>query len=129
MRILHLSDLHFGDKFKEKIDRMLPSFLDAIKEINSDQNIDLIVFTGDLVWSGTSIEKFNEVDEKFINPTLNSIALPKNRFILCPGNHDMSDVTELPAITEYVEKIDRNDELNRFIEKGDQQLDLIVPVI
>ncbi|CCK82483.1 metallophosphoesterase [Desulfobacula toluolica] len=124
MRILHLSDLHFGNKYKENINRMFPSFLKTIKKINNDKKIDLIVFTGDLVWNGNSIDTFYEVNKKFIEPTINEISIGKDQFILCSGNHDMSDNKELLAITEYIDKLKNDDELNHFFENEDQQFNL-----
>ena len=124
MRIIHLSDLHFGERYKEKIKRMLPSYIKTINKINTDKKIDLIVFTGDIVWSGVSMDVFSEVDSNFVKPTIDSISLEKDKFILCPGNHDMSNVNELPAITDYIDKLQDNDELNSFVTNKDQQFDL-----
>ena len=105
MRILHLSDLHYGKKYKDKIERMFPPFLKKIEEINKEEEIDLIVFTGDLVWSGNKIDNFKEVNKKFIEPILDELSIEKDNFIICSGNHDMSDQKELPAITDYINKI------------------------
>ncbi len=124
MRILHLSDLHYGKKYQEKIKRMLPAFFDILKEVNQKSKIDLVVFTGDLVWSGNNLEKFYEINEHFISLIIDNISLDSDRFIICPGNHDMSNQKELQAITDYLEKILKNDELDKFIETSDQQFDL-----
>jgi len=124
MRILHLSDLHYGEKYKTKIERMFPPFLDKIRIINQEKKIDLVVFTGDLVWSGNKIDSFQKVKKKFIAPILKEISIEENNFIICPGNHDMSERKELPAITEYINKFSTNDELDKFVTKRDQQFDL-----
>lgn len=124
MRILHISDLHYGPKYKLKFDRMLIPFLDQIDELNDIRKIDFIVFTGDLVNTGTNIELFNEMNDSFIEPILNKIKLDKENFIICPGNHDMSEKNELPAITEYIDKISNVKELDEFVRIGDQQFDL-----
>lgn len=124
MRILHLSDLHYGKKYEEKIQRMMPSFLDCLQQTNQECEIDLVVFTGDLVWSGINLDKFYEINDQFITPVVNTISLDSDRFILCPGNHDMSNQNELQAISDYIQKIVKNDELDSFIKASDQQFDL-----
>ncbi|BCS94908.1 hypothetical protein DSLASN_05400 [Desulfoluna limicola] len=124
MRILHLSDLHYGKKYQHKIERMLPSFLDKLDQVNNCGKIDLIVFTGDLVWSVNRIEDFDEVNEMFIKPILERISLESIDFIICPGNHDMTNQTDLPAIKDYIDKFSNNSELDAFVETHDAQFDL-----
>lgn len=50
MNILHISDLHF-DGENRKLDSVLLNIVKVIKKEN--KNVDFIVFTGDLVQSGT----------------------------------------------------------------------------
>lgn len=120
MRILHFSDLHFGDKYRNKILRMFPSFLKKIEEINGVNKIDIVLFTGDLVWSGNKLEDFDEAKRVIIEPILQKLSLTKEMFIFCPGNHDMSSEKEMEAITDYVNKISNNDKLDDFIQDKDQ---------
>ena len=124
MRILQLSDLHYGKRYKTKIERILDPFIENLKEINEDKKIDFILFTGDLVFSGSNIDTFHEVKDNFIDIILESIDLDIENFILCAGNHDMSGKDEIPAITSYIDKINTGSELDNFIKDNDQQFDL-----
>jgi len=124
MRILHLSDLHYGTRYKSKLDRMMPSLLKELKRLSDKKKFDFIVFTGDLVWAGGKSGVFKEAEKIFIEPMLKILSLKKENFIMCPGNHDMSEKKELPAITEFVDKISNLDDLDNFIKNEDQQFTL-----
>lgn len=124
MRILHLSDLHYGHRYKENINRMLPTLLEKVIEENIKERIDLILFTGDLVWCGNSIENFNEVNDLIIEPLLKAVSLTKKEFIICPGNHDMTDKPELQAISEYINRFKNNESLDEFVKTKDRQYEI-----
>jgi len=124
MRILHLSDLHYGKKYINDIERMFLPFIETISKINNENKIDLIVFTGDLVWSGNNSQNFQDILNNFIEPILEKLDLDKNDFIICAGNHDMSGQKELQAITNYIDTFSTNDELDQFVKDNDQQFDL-----
>ena len=99
MRVLHISDLHFGTfvdkdtgKLKYahvfttagKIDpRGLYSILIADPELTDPP--DLVVISGDIAWSGTP-EDYAYATE-FVK--LLRKAWPKSHFVITPGNHDV----------------------------------------
>lgn len=91
-RILHFSDLHLI-KDDRTMDTLLMYLSKSIEEIHKKENIDLIIFTGDLIDKGgvsfgSIKEGFNEFENIVIKPIIEKINLPKERFIFVPGNHD-----------------------------------------
>ena len=121
MRILHLTDLHFSEnKSREIVNFVESQLVDKIITSNDAQKIDLIFFTGDLVFSGKN-EDFENAKIKFIKPICDCINLPYENFILCAGNHDLEYGKELPAITQYIEEFKTNEEIDTFVKEKDEQ--------
>lgn len=94
MRVIHFSDLHLeSNSAKNKLFTINP-LLKTVKALDEAQKIDLIVFSGDLLDKGGA--SFDNVDEGFmdfygnvISKICKSIDLNENKFIICPGNHDI----------------------------------------
>ena len=93
--LLHLSDLHFGNKNRFSGDAptdLSHAFQRALKialaDIRSDSQISLVVITGDVVESGLPSE-FRYAHE-FLSSLADQLALPPERFVFVPGNHDIS---------------------------------------
>lgn len=63
IRILHISDFHLSGKYIEDAKTLLDNLLDAI--VQSNQQIDLVVFSGDMIdkggkdFTGGIVEAFN----------------------------------------------------------------------
>lgn len=62
-------------------------------EIQKDGNIDLVIFTGDLVDKGGcsfgNIDTaFKEFEKVVITPIIEKLKLPKERSVFIPGNYD-----------------------------------------
>lgn len=92
LRILHFSDLHLV-KDEPSMKTLLMHFIQSMDEIQKDGNIDLVVFTGDLVDKGGcsfgNIDAaFKEFEKVVITPIIEKLKLPKERFVFIPGNHD-----------------------------------------
>lgn len=120
MNIIHLTDLHYGKKYDYNVDRMFPSLLKCLKSLHSENPIDFIVFSGDLIYSGSESQYFSVVRTKIILPLLDELGLSIDQIFICAGNHDMNVEQEIPAITAYVNKIDTNDSLDEFYEDSKQ---------
>ncbi|MBD1428506.1 metallophosphoesterase [Sphingobacterium litopenaei] len=96
IRILHLTDFHLNNKtLKDWNDFMRVPFLNKIDELNKDQNIDLVLFTGDLIDQagkdfGSVTNGLNTFNEEVIKPILEKLNLDISKFIICPGNHDIN---------------------------------------
>ena len=92
LRILHFSDLHLI-KDEPSMKTLLMYFIQSMDEIQKDENIDLVIFTGDLVDKGGcsfgNIDAaFKEFEKVVITPIIEKLKLPKERFVFIPGNHD-----------------------------------------
>lgn len=94
MKILHLSDIHFGrdypkygesGKFDDK-DRILKELIDCISRM--EEKPEHIIVTGDIAWWG----KKNDFDEANIwfKSLLEKLSLNGNDITFCPGNHDVN---------------------------------------
>lgn len=96
IRILHLTDFHLNNKtLKDWNDFMKVPFLNKIDELNKSQNIDLVLFTGDLIDQagkdfGSVTNGLNTFNEEVIKPILEKLNLDVSKFIICPGNHDIN---------------------------------------
>jgi 3',5'-cyclic AMP phosphodiesterase CpdA len=97
MLLLHLSDLHFGNKNRFSDDKpsdLGKAFHGALVAARKDRNIpdseatSLVIVTGDFVESGLPSE-FNAARE-FLTSLAGEMKLPLERFVLLPGNHDIS---------------------------------------
>ncbi len=76
MRIVHISDLHFGEELiREKVEK-------AVKQIN-ELEPDLVILTGDVTCWGTHIEMRDAYE------TLSNL---KPDLVAVPGNHDARNI-------------------------------------
>jgi len=88
---LHLSDWHQrGPDFDRSVVR--DALIDDLRQ-RSDlspalKNIDFIIFSGDLAFSGVKPE-FDAASREFLTPVLEATRVPKDRVFLVPGNHDL----------------------------------------
>jgi 3',5'-cyclic AMP phosphodiesterase CpdA len=87
IRILHLSDLHFAEKIEKDQNIVLSALAPCITSAAIGQ-IDLVIFSGDLAYSGSQIE-FEKARTEFIDKVLAATNLSNERLIVCPGNHDI----------------------------------------
>lgn len=97
MLLLHLSDLHFGNKNRFASDK--PSDLGSAfhralqaarkeRQIPDPMAVSLVIVTGDIVESGLPSE-FRAALE-FLVSLAEEMGLPHDRFVFLPGNHDIS---------------------------------------
>lgn len=95
MRIIHFSDSHLRPgKNIMKGQNLTEHFIVALKEINTQKAIDLIIFSGDMIDKGG--DGFPSMDVAFANykkfvidEILEAIGLPQERFVFVCGNHDV----------------------------------------
>lgn len=89
IRILHISDLQFGDKLRSNdsvfLEKLIPKYLGQV-----GISINLIVASGDIAYSGIPSEY--ELAEKWFNTFCVEILGVnfKSRLLLIPGNHDVN---------------------------------------
>ena len=129
---LHLTDLHTGGT-----GRLWPNvksdFLDDLPEVHDRSGPrDVVVFTGDLVYSGeeAQFQEFDEIREEVIERVRNLNQDVEPTFLAIPGNHDVRRVRERrPAFLDRVGLwhddrdvrnafwSDENDDLRRGLEQ------------
>lgn len=91
LRLLHISDIHVrGAREKEpwrRQDVLGTAWTENIKQILQDGPIGLVCLTGDVASTGQP----DEYDEAtvFVEELLAQLGLPKRRFFVVPGNHDI----------------------------------------
>jgi predicted MPP superfamily phosphohydrolase len=113
MRILHITDFHYKSPLYSKFDqdKVIDKFLSNLEE----RNVDLIFFTGDLVFNGTQKSHFEDAFNALLEKMRIKLNLDSNQLIICPGNHDVDRTKILDSLnTHFAKKILTNDELNRF---------------
>lgn len=119
MRLLHISDFHFEDRNLLEYTDMVKTLCETVKS----KSIDIIVFSGDLVYKATKKEYFDKVNDLLWKPLLDVTGLSTNDVLLVPGNHDVNRDVEIPAITESLEKCNSWESLNCFLQ-SERQLNL-----
>ncbi len=86
IRILHLTDTHIQESSKEQIRQRVNSLTKYINE--NKYEIDLVVFTGDLTFSGKANE-FELFEEIVASPIRKQLKIHDSKFLIIPGNHDV----------------------------------------
>ena len=120
MRILHFSDFHLDGNHITESKNVLDYMMEALTDINKEQKIDLVLFSGDmLVQGGLGFDKnlkmgFEKFHEVVITPLMAHLELPKSRFIFTPGNHDIDRDADDDVTDDGLEK--RCDSLSGIIE-------------
>ncbi|MEK1886059.1 MAG: metallophosphoesterase [Phyllobacterium sp.] len=89
LNILHLSDLHHRGHSTGDQQIVVDALKKDLGEIKSQTEIDLIVFSGDLVQAGYSEKNFEEASADLLQPVLDTFSLERSRIAICPGNHDI----------------------------------------
>ena len=142
MRIIHLSDFHLDKSKLTPFNNIVYQLECALKMINEEKKIDLIIFTGDMINQGgrsfpTIEDAFEAFKKIFIIRLCTAIKLPLNRFIFTMGNHDVrrdkdSKATEiglqsllkdLNSVSDIIDNEDSDNSVNRIVpfkefEKG-----------
>lgn len=89
IRILHLSDLHFGNTILKLPKSIAASVTLALKR-DHQMPIDCVVISGDLMDGRVDPEVKSPLALKFLNALSEKLELPPEKFIIVPGNHDLT---------------------------------------
>lgn len=116
IRILHISDFHYEGKNLGEYKDFVQKLCDAVK----DKGIDLIVFSGDLIYDGKSEKAYNEVKDLLFTPLLKTTGLTTEKLLIVPGNHDVDRDKELPVITNGLAKCLDWHSLDSFLQNERQ---------
>jgi len=116
MRILHLTDFHFqpGNKQQYEQGNVIAALL---TKLETEEQIDYLIFSGDLVQSGGKLSDFEKASTMLIDQVLAKAKISLDRVFVCGGNHDVFQGQELAPITEALSKIKSNEELEQFIKE------------
>lgn len=91
MKILHISDLHFGFEKTETSKAIQLNYLSSLKnkltDIANTEQINYILCTGDFTWKAEE-EQF-KLAEQFMLDVLSVFRLCPDNLYICPGNHDV----------------------------------------
>lgn len=97
MRIIHFSDFHLRKDHIYRAETIFERLLEALKRVNQERKIDLIIFSGDLIdKAGDTFEEpkistsLHTYDKLVIKPMLDGLGLPPNRFVFTMGNHEVN---------------------------------------
>jgi 3',5'-cyclic AMP phosphodiesterase CpdA len=104
-RILHLSDLHAQESTAWSTTPILNQAKKTILEQAGKENIDLVVFTGDIAFSGKKEEYAiaqGWLDDLCLNPS--GLNLQRGQILAVPGNHDVDRKLINPA-AEAIEEL------------------------
>ncbi len=116
IKILHISDFHYkkdhSDDFKEIVSKMASSL--------ENQNIDLIVFSGDLVHEASNVDIINEASNVLFIPLLETLKLDRTRILITPGNHDLKRGEEMPMVSSQLNGISSIKDLDLFCQNQKQ---------
>ena len=112
IRILHISDFHYEGKNQGEYEAFVQKLSNAI----AGKDIDLIVFSGDLIYDGKSEKAYNEVNDLLFAPLLRTTGLKADKVLLVPGNHDVNREGEMSSITSSLAKCNDWRTLNDFLQ-------------
>lgn len=85
MNIIHLSDVHFGNKESTFVNESIKTPL--ISLLNEIERPTVLVISGDVTFQGSK-EGFAEAEE-FFDEIRKLSGLEREHIIACPGNHDL----------------------------------------
>ncbi|WP_142783808.1 metallophosphoesterase [Changchengzhania lutea] len=118
IKILHITDFHFKSKTYDRFsqDQIIDKL--CIELESSKKEVDIIVFTGDLVHSGVNYKDFEEANNVFLERIVNASNIKKENVIFCAGNHDVDRSKKLDSL-EFLfdQKITNSDQLFDFVSK------------
>ena len=114
--ILHISDFHYIPE-KDADFRIISEKLS--KDIEG-KKIDLIVFSGDLVFQADSKENVAKAAEVLFDPLLKATGLTRKELIIAPGNHDMKRGAEKGIVKKAFDSATTNAEINELCQDSEQ---------
>lgn len=116
MRILHITDYHLNYS-KSSIENKQGKIVTRIIEnLKTEEKIDFVIFSGDLVNDGERSTDFLRAKEILLDRLLNALHLDYSKLFICPGNHDINRKVAKKSIIKYLdEEIKSNEELNNFV--------------
>jgi predicted phosphodiesterase len=126
---LHLSDWHQrGPDFERRAvrDALRKDILSRVEIDQRLEQIDFVVLSGDLAFSGQSSE-YETAEKEFLDPVLHAVSAPRERLFMVPGNHDLSrDV--LPLFGRWLDLFPSLKEVNAALIDPNKRDTLLRPM-
>lgn len=118
---LHLSDLHFRESRAYDENIVLKAFLrDVAERIQVDNlQLDFIVITGDLAFSGKPVEY--TLAHRFLDELLVTTGLGRERLFVVPGNHDVNRSLITTGAKAIGVALTDRDNVNTFLATPDDR--------
>lgn len=126
---LHLSDWHQkgADFDREQVrDALIKDLAHRARIDERLENIDFIIFSGDLAWSGAKAE-YDMAAQVLLDPVLEVTGVRKERLFLVPGNHDLSR-NALKLIAPLLSVMKSEQEINQYLLDPDAREILFAPM-
>lgn len=120
IRILHISDFHFKTGNTQDFEDMGEKIAKNAKENLGSNKLDLIVFSGDLVFTGDKKESFEKAALALFNPLKSLFGLSNDEILIAPGNHDRIFKKEMPMVQTCLDKCHTPKDLDDFCSYPDQ---------
>src|SRR5690606_7319648 len=118
VRILHLTDFHYRNHRNSLVDQ--ENIVNKIIGKLKTKEIDLIIFSGDLVNSGEDESDFLLAKRLLLERLSKALNIEKSKIIICPGNHDMNWNERIDAVFKQLdEDLTTNSELDEYLKTGD----------
>lgn len=119
MRILHFSDFHLrpnglGKRSMDIFHRMM----DKLQEINQEENIDLVIFSGDMIDKGGKnftvplYRCFQDFEKNIIKPLVELLHIGYHQFLFVPGNHEVDRIRKDKNVEP---KTNNDDDIEYFL--------------
>ena len=114
LNILHISDFHFQKGRSKEFQTQVSEMIETL----SGKKVDLIVFSGDLVFKGEN--SYTEASSVLINDLLKNLNLSKERILVVPGNHDLNRKNELQMVKDSIEQKRTSEDIEAFCSNDEQ---------
>jgi hypothetical protein len=114
-----LSDVHFRVDKATDTAVVVNALVDDLRQVSEETGkaIDAIIFSGDLAFSGCSLEDFESAFTNTVEKVAREIGVPLDRIFLAPGNHDIcrETVRAFPALQEgLADRLNSTEAVNQF---------------
>lgn len=116
INILHFSDFHYRSTNDEDY-RMI---VDKLALSISKQNIDFIVFSGDLLFEDGSSDDYQKAANLLFKPILRATGLSREKLLVVPGNHDLNRKGEMGMVQKYLSSLKSVKEVDEFCDDKQQ---------
>jgi predicted phosphodiesterase len=126
---LHLSDWHQKDKdFDRQVvcDALIRDISNRTKIDHNLAQIDFIVFSGDVAFSGKATE-YQAAKEYLFDPVLKATSLSAERLFIVPGNHDLDRDWVSKMLPSALQKVLNEEECKSWLTDEEERGRLLEP--